>query len=95
MSDKEDARLAQKRKNFLDCATIPTRLFDQKTFPKVAATLKKGAVEATRAAGKTEFEEICANAGVPKGAFTEYLWKVMLEADNKIANMPGWIPGSP
>lgn len=92
---KKDPRLAQKRQNLTDCATIPTRLLDQKTFPKVAAALKLGAVNNTRAAGKRAFDEICADTGVPKGAFTDYLWTVMLDADNKIANMPGWIPGSP
>lgn len=92
----ENNRLKLKRLNFLDCATIPTRLLDSEIFPKVAEVLKKGASANPddKDAAKKEFEKICANAGVPEGPFTDYLWKTMLEVDSKIALTPGWIPGT-
>ena len=91
----ESERLKLRRQNYLDCATIPTRLIDREIFPMVAEALKKGASNnpTIKAEGKAAFKEICAGAKIPRGMFTDSLWETLLHVDSKMADTPGWIPG--
>jgi hypothetical protein len=86
-----EERMKLRRLNFLDCATIPTRLLDRQIFPALHAALVKGANNDPQ--GKADFVDLCREAKIPSGTFVDSLWNTLLHVHNEMTNMPGWIPG--
>ena len=87
----DSERIRLRRLNYLDCATIPTRLMDRKIFPRVHAALVKGVNDP--AGGKADFVEICDEVQIPKGMFVDKLWLTFMMVHSNMADLPGWIPG--